>query len=72
MEPQIVDVLLPNIEEKVVDFKKTARVTMQGRNFSFRAAVLVGDKPFYPAGHAAFQGQSTLAQGMENPPELGP
>ncbi len=44
MEPEIVDVLLPNIEEKVVDFRKTARVNMQGRNFSFRAAVLVGDR----------------------------
>lgn len=43
MEPEIVDKLAPNMSEKMVDFKKTARITRQGRNFSFRAAVLVGD-----------------------------
>lgn len=44
LEPQIVDSLIPDLEEKLVDFKKTTRVTKQGRNFSFRASVLVGDK----------------------------
>jgi small subunit ribosomal protein S5 len=44
LEPEIVDFLLPGLEEKVVDFKKTTRVTRSGRHFSFRAAVLVGDK----------------------------
>lgn len=44
MEPHIIDALLPGLEEKLVDLKKTARVTRQGRNFSFRASVLVGDR----------------------------
>ncbi|MFH1751347.1 MAG: 30S ribosomal protein S5 [archaeon] len=44
MEPEIVDLLVEDLEEKVVDFKKTTRVTRSGRNFSFRATVIVGDK----------------------------
>jgi len=47
VEPQIVDVLVPNLKEKMVDFKKTTKVTRQGRNFSFRAAVLIGDGESY-------------------------
>jgi len=47
MEPEIVDALIPEIKDKMVDFKKTTRVTRQGRNFSFRAAVLVGDGESY-------------------------
>ncbi|PIN85812.1 MAG: 30S ribosomal protein S5 [Candidatus Diapherotrites archaeon CG11_big_fil_rev_8_21_14_0_20_37_9] len=47
MEPEIVDFLIPDIKDKMVDFKKTTRVTRQGRNFSFRAAVLVGDGKSY-------------------------
>ena len=47
LEPQIVDVLVPELNEKMVDFKKTTRVTRQGRNFSFRAAVLIGDGESY-------------------------
>ncbi len=43
MEPQIVDALIPAIKEKLVHFTKTARITRQGRSFSFRASVLVGD-----------------------------
>src|SRR3989344_1260828 len=43
MEPEIFDALVANPLEKLVDFKKTTRVTRQGRNFSFRATVLVGD-----------------------------
>src|SRR3989338_2706335 len=43
MEPEIFDALVGAPLEKLVDFKKTTRVTRQGRNFSFRAAVLVGD-----------------------------
>ncbi len=44
IEPQIVDYLLPDLEEKMVDFKKTTKVRRAGRQFSFRATVLVGDK----------------------------
>ncbi len=47
MEPQIVDALVPNIKEKLVHFTKTARITRQGRSFSFRASVLVGDGSSY-------------------------
>ncbi len=47
MEPEIVDILIPELLDKEVDLKKTARVTRQGRSFSFRASVLVGDGNSY-------------------------
>lgn len=47
LEPEITDYLMPDLEEKMVDFKKTTKVTRQGRNFSFRAAVLIGDGESY-------------------------
>jgi len=43
MEPQIVDILIPDLKIKVVDIKKTTRVTRAGRHFSFRVSVIVGD-----------------------------
>lgn len=43
LEPEIVDSLL-EVEEKIVDTKKTARVVRSGRKFSFRITVLVGNK----------------------------
>jgi len=43
MEPQIIDFLIPDLKVKVVDVKKTTRVTRSGRHFSFRVAVIVGD-----------------------------
>ncbi|MDO8646974.1 MAG: 30S ribosomal protein S5 [Candidatus Diapherotrites archaeon] len=43
LEPEIIDSLLPDLAEKLVEFRKTTRVTRQGRSFSFRASVLVGD-----------------------------
>ncbi len=43
MEPQIVDCLMPNLKHKVVDVKKTTRVTRAGRHFSFRVTAIVGD-----------------------------
>lgn len=43
MEPEIVD-YLTEIEEKIVDVQKTTRVVRSGRKFSFRVAVLVGNK----------------------------
>ncbi|MBI4045103.1 MAG: 30S ribosomal protein S5 [Candidatus Diapherotrites archaeon] len=46
-EPEVVDFLSRDMEEKMIEFKKTARVTRSGRVFSFRAAVLVGDKNRY-------------------------
>jgi small subunit ribosomal protein S5 len=47
MEPEIVDSLLPNLKDKLVEFKKTARITRQGRNFSYRATILIGDGESY-------------------------
>jgi len=43
MEPEIVDYLTA-LEEKVVGVQKTSRVVRAGRKFSFRVAVLVGNK----------------------------
>jgi len=43
LEPAIVDKLL-ELEEKIVDVKKTTRVVAAGRQFSFRVAVLVGNR----------------------------
>jgi small subunit ribosomal protein S5 len=43
MESEIVDYLLP-LEEKMIEFRKTTRVVRAGRKFSFRVAVLVGNK----------------------------
>ncbi|MCX6798740.1 MAG: 30S ribosomal protein S5 [Candidatus Diapherotrites archaeon] len=43
LESEIVDKLV-ELEEKVVEFRKTTRVVMAGRRFSFRAAVLVGNR----------------------------
>ncbi len=44
IEPEIVDFLVPELEEKLVDFTKTTKVRRAGRMFAFRAAVLVGDR----------------------------
>jgi small subunit ribosomal protein S5 len=44
LESEIIDTLIPNLEEKVVDTRKTTYVRRSGRKFNFSAAVLVGDK----------------------------
>ncbi len=46
MEPEIVDSLI-KLEEEVVEVAKKTRVTTAGRKFSYRAAVLVGNKNGY-------------------------
>ena len=43
LEPEIIDSLL-QLEESLVDVKKTTRVVRAGRKFSFRVAVLVGNR----------------------------
>ncbi|NCP72394.1 30S ribosomal protein S5 [archaeon] len=43
MESEIVDCILPEIKHKIVDIKKTTRVTRAGRHFSFRVTAIVGD-----------------------------
>lgn len=45
-ESEIIDYLMP-LEEKMIEFKKTTRVVRAGRKFSFRIAVLVGNKNGY-------------------------
>ena len=47
MESEIVDMLVPQIRDKMIELKKTARITRQGRNFSFRATMLIGDGNSY-------------------------
>ena len=47
MEPEIVDSLLPELKNKLVEFRKTSKTTRQGRSFSFRASVLIGDGANY-------------------------
>ena len=42
-EPEIVDYLLPNLRVKVMDTRRTTRVTRAGRLYSYRVQVLVGD-----------------------------
>ncbi len=46
MEPEIVDTLM-KLDEEVLDVSKTTRVTTAGRKFSYRAAVLVGNRNGY-------------------------
>lgn len=43
LEPEIVDYLKP-MEEKILEIRKTTRVIRAGRKFSFRVAVLVGNR----------------------------
>ncbi len=44
MEPEIIDCFIPDLQMKVIDVKKTTRVTRAGRHFSFRVSVIVGDE----------------------------
>jgi len=43
MEPEIIDYFVPDLQMKVIDVKKTTRVTRAGRHFSFRVSVIIGD-----------------------------
>jgi small subunit ribosomal protein S5 len=43
LEPEIVDFLIPDLQEKTIEVRKTTRVTRSGRNFRFRVGVLIGD-----------------------------
>jgi len=44
MESEIIDCFIPDLQMKVIDVKKTTRVTRAGRHFSFRVSVIVGDE----------------------------
>jgi len=42
-EPEIIDVLLPNLEDQVLDVKMVQRMTDSGRRVKFRITVVVGN-----------------------------
>lgn len=44
LEPEIIDALLPNLENEVVDISSTQRMTASGRKMLMRAIVVIGDK----------------------------
>lgn len=43
IEPEIVDILLPNMEAETLQLSSTQRVTDSGKKISFRAVVVIGD-----------------------------
>jgi small subunit ribosomal protein S5 len=43
LEPEIVDMLIPELKEQVMEVRKTTKVTRSGRNFRFRVGVIVGN-----------------------------
>ena len=47
LESEIVDILVPELQEKTIDTRKTAYVRASGRKFNFSAFVLVGDGKNY-------------------------
>lgn len=46
-EPQIVDILLPNLEQEVLDVKLTQKQTDAGERSRFKAIVVVGNRDGY-------------------------
>jgi len=50
LEPEIIDVLLPNMEDDVLEIESTQRMTPCGRKMQMKAVVVIGDKN----GHVAY------------------
>jgi len=50
LEPEIVNKLLPEIEDEVLDIKRNVRVTDSGNKITWRVSAVVGDKD----GHVGF------------------
>ena len=46
-EPQIVDILLPDLEDEVLDINMVQRMTDSGRRVKFRTVVVVGNRNGY-------------------------
>ncbi len=44
IEPEIVDILVPNLESETLQIKSTQRVTDSGKRTQFRVVVVVGDR----------------------------
>ena len=59
-EPEIVDALLPGLEDEVLDINMVQRMTDSGRRVKFRATVIVGNR----------NGYIGLGQGRDN--QVGP
>ena len=47
LEPEIVDILVPNLEAETIQIKSTQRATGSGRRAKFRIVVVVGNKKGY-------------------------
>ncbi len=47
LEPQIIDVLLPDLKEEVMEVTSTQRMTAYGRKMQIRAVVIVGNRNGY-------------------------
>jgi small subunit ribosomal protein S5 len=47
IEPEIIDVLLPDLEEEVIDISLVQRMHKSGRRVRFRATVAIGNKNGY-------------------------
>lgn len=55
-EPEIVDILLPNLEEEVLDVNMVQRMTDSGRRVKFAVTVVVGNCDGYVGlGHAKYK-----------------
>lgn len=50
LEPEIVDVLLPNLEDDVLEIESTQRMTPCGRKMQMKALMVIGDRN----GHIAY------------------
>jgi small subunit ribosomal protein S5 len=46
-EPQLIDVLVPGLEDEVLDINMVQRMTDSGRRVKFRATVIVGNRDGY-------------------------
>jgi len=44
LEPEIIDTLLPDLNEEVIDVKSTQRMTAYGRKMQMRAVVILGNR----------------------------
>lgn len=47
LEPEIIDALLPDLQEVVMDVSSTQRMTSYGRKMQMRAVVIIGNKRGY-------------------------
>ncbi|GBC70118.1 30S ribosomal protein S5 [archaeon HR01] len=61
LEPQIVDYLLPNLEQEVVDVKMVQRQTDAGEKTRFKAVVVVGNRDGYVGIGAGKSAQVVIA-----------